>query len=252
MYGTPAMAKEAKMSLEEYWQQIINACFLDKEDPIGEWKRIFGEQERVKKELNSLPVKKLHIESQNIDLWIDMGEKRQWVGGSGRNIPSFEIFTSPDWHGTQGRIKFNQPLYRYGNIIEDIELKFENGRVVSATASKNEELLKQMVARPNADKVGEFSLTDSRASRITKFMADTLFDENMGGQFGNTHIAIGTSYKDAYAGDPRPVPKSEWKRMGFNESGEHCDMISTEDRKVTAVLKDGGEKVIYEKGRFTV
>jgi len=252
LYGTPAMAKEAGMSLEEYWQQIIKACFLDKKDPIAEWKKIFVEQERVKKALNSLPVDKLHVVGKNIDLWMSMGKKRQWVGGSGRNIPSFEIFTSPDWRGTNGHITFNQPLYRYGNLVTDVRLTFKNGKVIKATASKGEKLLKEMIKRPNADKIGEYSLTDSRASRITKFMAETLFDENMGGRYGNTHLAVGMSYKDAYKGDPTEVKKAEWKAMGFNDSGEHCDIISTEDRKVTAILKNGSEKVIYKDGKFVV
>jgi aminopeptidase len=109
-----------------------------------------------------------------------------------------------------------------------------------------------MLKRPNADKVGEYSLTDASFSRIHKFMANTLFDENIGGKYGNTHIAVGMSYKDAYAGDPMKVSKSEWKKMGFNDSGEHCDIISTEDRTVTATLPDGSTKVIYTKGHFTV
>lgn len=252
LYATPAMAKEAKMSLEAYWQEIIKACFLDKSDPIAEWKRIFAEQERVKKALNSLAIDKLHVVGRNIDLWMSLGKKRQWVGGSGRNIPSFEIFTSPDWRGTEGVIYFNQPLYRYGNLIEEVKLEFKKGRVVKASAKKGEKLLQEMIKRPNADKIGEYSLTDSRASRITKFMADTLFDENMGGKFGNTHLAVGMSYKDAYAGDPTKVKKVGWKKLGFNDSGEHCDIISTEDRIVTAILKNGKEKVIYIDGKFVV
>ncbi len=252
LYGTPAMAKEAKMSLEEYWNQIIKACFLDKADPIGEWKKINKEQERVKKALNKLAIDKLHVVAEETDLWMSMGVKRQWVGGSGRNIPSFELFTSPDWRGTEGTIYFNQPLYRYGNLISDVRLTFKKGKVVKATASKGQKLLRQMIERPDADKIGEYSLTDSRASRITKFMANTLFDENIGGRYGNTHLAVGMSYKDAYAGDPMKVKKPEWKKMGFNDSGEHCDIIATTDRTVTAVLKDGSEKVIYRDGKFVV
>ena len=252
LYGTPAMAKEAGLSLEDYWKQIIKACFLDAKDPIGEWKKIIKEQERVKKSLNSLGIDRLHVEGKNIDLWLTLGEKRKFVGGSGRNIPSFEIFTSPDWRGTEGHIYFNQPLYRYGNLVKGARLEFKKGKVVKATAEKGEKLLKQVVARPNADKIGEFSLTDSRASRITKFMANTLFDENIGGKYGNTHLAVGMSYKDAYDGDPNLVKKSEWKKLGFNDSGEHTDIISTEDRTVTAVLKNGSEKIIYRDGKFTV
>src|SRR6185436_12865911 len=137
-----------------------------------------------------------------VDLWVKLGEKRAWMGGSGRNVPSFELFTSPDWRGTEGWIKFNQPLYRYGNLITGIELEFKNGRVVKAKAKKNEQILKQMIATANADKVGEFSMTDKRFSHITKFMGETLYDENVGGPHGNTHVALGNVYHDCYAGDP--------------------------------------------------
>ena len=204
------------------------------------------------KELNSMGIDKLHVEAPETDLWIKFGEKRRFVGGSGRNIPSCELFTGPDWRGTEGTFYFNGRLDRYGNLIKDVRLTFKNGKVVKATASQGEKLLQQMIERPNADKIGEFSLTDSRASRITKFMANTLFDENMGGKYGNTHLAVGMSYKDCYGGDPKDIPKKEWKRMGFNDSGEHCDIIATTDRTVTAILKDGSEKVIYKDGKFQV
>lgn len=252
LYGTEAMAAEAGMSLEDYWQQIIQACFLDADNPVAEWEKIQAEQQRVMKQLNSMQIDKIHIVAEKTDLWIRLGEKRRFVGGSGRNIPSFEIFTSPDWRGTQGHIYFNQPLYRYGNLVKDAYLEFKDGLVVKATASQGEKLLKQIVARPNADKIGEYSLTDSRASRITKFMANTLFDENIGGRFGNTHLAVGMSYKDCYDGDPTQVKKEEWEELGFNDSGEHTDIISTTDRTVTATLKDCSERIIYQDGKFTV
>ena len=107
-----------------------------------------------------------------------------------------------------------------------------------------------MVATENADKVGEFSLTDRRFSRITKFMAETLYDENVGGPFGNTHIALGSSYHDCYDGDPAGVPSAEWERLGFNESSVHTDIVSTSDRTVTATMRDGSERVIYAGGEF--
>jgi aminopeptidase len=174
------------------------------------------------------------------------------MGGSGRNIPSFEVFISPDCRYTEGYISFNQPLYRYGNLIKDIYLEFKNGKVVKATAKKGEKILKHMIANTNANMIGEFSLTDGRISKITKFMAETLFDENMGGKYGNTHIALGSAYKDSYPGDPNKVPKSQWAKMGYNESVVHTDIISTEDRTVTAWLPNGKTLVIYKDGKFTV
>src|SRR3989344_59333 len=196
LYATPAMAKEAKMSLQNYWKEIIKACFLDKKEPIRAWKKVFAMVEKTQKKLNTLPIEKMHVKGPDADFWIHLGRDRKWMGGSGRNIPSFEIFTSPDWRGTDGWVRFSEPLYRYGNLIAGIELWFKNGRVIKCKAKQNEKVLKQMIATPNADKVGEFSLTDKRFSRITKFMAETLFDENVGGKYGNTHIALGNAYHD--------------------------------------------------------
>ena len=252
LYGTPAMAAEAGLSEAEYWQQIIDACFLDEADPIARWRDVSTQLSDYRERLNALEIDRLHVVGDDVDLKITLGERRQWVGGSGRNIPSFEIFTSPDWRGTEGWIYFNQPLYRYGNLVKGVRLEFEAGRVVKASAEQNEGLIREMVATENADKVGEFSLTDSRFSRITKFMAETLYDENVGGPFGNTHIALGKSYHDCYDGDPAGVPSTEWERLGFNESSVHTDIVSTSDRTVTATMRDGSEQVIYSGGEFQV
>ncbi len=251
LYGTPAMAKEAKMSLKSYWDEIIKACFLDKKDPIKETKRVYGMIEKAEKKLNAMPIDKVHVKGPDADLWIHLGRDRKWMGGSGRNVPSFEIFTSPDWRGTNGWIRFSEPLYRYGNLITGIELWFKNGRVIKATAKQNEKVLKQMIATPNADKIGEFSLTDKRFSRITKFMAETLFDENVGGKYGNTHIALGNAYHDCLADDPSTMEPEDWEELGFNSSSVHTDIVSTTPRTVTAYMRDGNEQVIYKDGLFT-
>jgi aminopeptidase len=250
LYGTPAMAAEAGLSEEAYWDQIIEACFLREDDPIAKWREVEGQIKEYVAKLDAMPIEKLHITGQDVDLHILLGEQRAWMGGSGRNIPSFEIFTSPDWRGTNGWIKFNQPLYRYGAMVTGIRLEFKDGVVVSATADENENILKEMIATENADKIGEFSMTDRRFSRITKFMAETLFDENMGGPFGNTHIAVGASYHDCFAGNPSKPTTEEWVALGYNDSSVHTDMITTTDRTVTATLKDGSEQVIYKDGQF--
>lgn len=251
-YATEHEAQDVGMSLEEYWNQIIKACYLDLDDPITRWKEIFAEQERVKKTLNDMKIEKVHVEGEHVDLWIRLGATRQWLGGSGRNIPSFEVFTSPDWRGTEGRIKFDAPLFRYGNKVSDIDVTFKDGVVVSASASENEQLLKDMLAVPNANKLGEFSLTDKRMSRIDRFMGQTLYDENFGGEFGNTHVAFGMAYKDAYLGGVATTSKEEWEEMGFNDSAVHTDVFSTEDRRVTAYLPDGSTKIIYKEGMFVI
>ena len=109
-----------------------------------------------------------------------------------------------------------------------------------------------MVATEGADRIGEFSLTDRRFSRITRFMAQTLYDENVGGKFGNTHIALGRAYQDAFDGDPGTLGPEDWERLGFNNSSVHTDVVSTTRRTVTATLSDGSERVIYRDGEFVL
>jgi aminopeptidase len=251
LYGTDAMAKEAGMSIGEYWNQIIKACFLDSENPVEKWRQVSAQNNSLRNHLNSLSIEKLHIQGPDVDLFIQIGPNRKWLGGNGCNIPSFEIFISPNWRGTNGRIKFNQPLYHYGNLITGIELEFANGVVTKSSATKNYQVLKKMLEVKNADKLGEFSLTDNRLSRIDHFMAETLYDENISGPFGNTHIALGASFKDSFVGDQTTVSKTLWSKYCFNDSAIHTDIISTSDRTVTAYLSDGSQKIIYTSGRFT-
>lgn len=254
LYGTPAMAQEAGLNMRAYWQEIIKACFLNEKNPVATWKRIYHDIEVYERRLNKLTskIEKLHIKGRDADLWITLGKHRKWLSGRGSNIPSFEIFTSPDWRDTSGWIRFNQPLYRYGSRITGIELWFKKGRVVKCRAKTGEKLLKEMVHTPGANKVGEFSLTDKRHSRITKFMAETLFDENMGGSQGNTHLALGASFPDAYDGDINKLTAKQKDALGYNDSSVHTDIISTARRTVTAHLKDGTQKVIYRDGTFVL
>ncbi len=252
LYGTQAKADNVGLTLEQYWDQIINACFLDKKDPVKEWRQLFQMQKDINVKLNKLEIESLHIVGPDADLTVKLGANRAWKTGSGANIPSFEHFTSPDWRGTNGWMKFNQPLYRYGNIIDGVELEFKKGLVTKAVAKKGQSVLRDMIETKDANKIGEFSLTDKRLSRITHSMAETLFDENIGGPFGNTHIAVGMAYKDCYKGDASKVKKSEWKKMGYNNSSVHTDIVSTVDRTVTATLINGKKLLIYENGQFVL
>jgi len=250
---TKALAEKAGMSFNSYKEQVVKACYLDKQDPAAAWEAIYRRALKIKKWLKSLNIETLHVESANIDLKILLGEKRRWLGISGHNIPSFEIFTSPDWRGTEGVYYSNLPSYKSGNYVEDVRLEFKRGCAIKQTARKGEKFVRKMAALDaTANKVGEFSLTDNRFSRITKFMADTLYDENFGGPNGNCHLAIGSSYSDTFDGNPALLTKARKKAMGFNDSSLHWDLVNTEKKRVTALLKNGGRKVIYENGQFAL
>ena len=248
---TDELAKQAKISLRRYTNQIIRACYLDKPDPVQAWKTIYKDAMVIKKWMNSMEVEYYHIESENIDLKITPGKKRKWVGISGHNIPSFEIFLSPDWRGTEGAYYADQPSFRSGNYVEGVRLDFKNGSVIKIEAKKGKQfVVKQLAMDKGACRVGEFSLTDKRFSRINRFMASTLYDENYGGPYGNCHLAVGDSYSDTYDGNPAELTKEIKRKLGFNDSALHWDLVNTENKTVTAYLKSGKKVLIYENGMF--
>lgn len=250
-YPTEELAKQAGLSIQEYAGQIAKACLLDEQEPVEKWNEIFKNSMDIKQWLYSLKIDTLHIQSEHIDLLIKVGDRRRFKGISGHNIPSFEIFTSPDWRETKGIYFANLPAFRGGNIVKDIRLEFKDGRVVKASAQQGEDYVKKILATDEgASQVGEFSLTDKRFSKIDKFMADTLFDENHGGENGNCHIAVGSSYSDTYDGDIRKLSSADKAALGFNTSSIHWDMINTERKKVTAKLQNGKSITIYEDGIF--
>lgn len=250
-YPTKEPARHAGLSLENYAGQIATACFLNRRSPLSHWKTIYKSAQSIKKWLNRMNVSAYHIESKSTDLIITPGINRKWIGISGHNIPSFELFLSPDWRGTQGIYYADQPSYRSGNHVKGVRLEFRKGIVVNARAQTGETFVKSQLAMDaGAGKVGEFSLTDKRFSRINTFMANTLFDENYGGRYGNCHVALGSSYPDTYTGDPKQLTSVRKKNLGFNDSALHWDLVNTEKKRVTARLVSGKKRVIYENGQF--
>ncbi len=250
-YPTEELAKNARLPMKEYAAQIVKACYLDEKDPVAKWKRTYKDCVAIKKWLQGLNIDTLRVQTKSMDFETKLGEHRRFQGISGANIPSFEVFTSPDWRGTRGTYYANLPSFRNGNIVEGIKLTFRAGRAVKIQAAKSEEFVRKTLATDaGACQIGEFSLTDIRFSKIDQFMADTLFDENFGGKYGNCHVAVGVSYSDTFDGDPASLTEARKKQLGFNDSAIHWDIINTEDKLVTAKCKGGRTVTVYEKGRF--
>jgi aminopeptidase len=253
LFPTAELAKQAKLPMAQYAAQVIKACYLDRKNPVEEWKKTYRSALEIKRWLNRMRIERLHVESDRMDLRLTPGERRRWVGITGHNVPSFEIFLSPDWRGTEGIYYADQPSFRNGNYVESVKLTFKKGKVVKSEAAKGGSFLaKQVALDPGAARVGEFSLTDKRFSRIDRFMANTLFDENYGGKHGNCHLALGSSYSDTFAGDSSTLTKETKKKLGFNDSALHWDLVNTEDKRVTAYLAGGKKVVIYEEGMFAI
>ncbi len=249
---TAELARQAALPEPVYAQQIVKACFLNRREPVNQWQTLFKNAAAIKNWLNRMPVKHYHIESAHVDLTVTPGQQRQWIGISGHNIPSFELFVSPDWRGTQGVYYADQPSFRSGNLVKGVRLTFKKGVAVTVTAESGSDfVVKQLQMDRGASRLGEFSLTDRRFSKINRFMANTLFDENFGGTWGNCHIALGASYADTYSGDGRTLTKEKKAGLGFNDSALHWDLVNTEKKRVVAHLTDGSRATIYENGCFT-
>lgn len=246
-----ALAENSGQSLRSYTDQIIRAAYLNDPDPVATWENIFHRAEQVKSWLNALDVEYYHVESTSTDLKVYPGQSRRWIGVSGHNIPSFELFLSPNYHLTSGIYHADQPSYRSGNLVKGVTLEFKQGRARLVKADEGEDFVRsQLKMDQGACQLGEFSLTDKRFSPIDTFMAHTLFDENYGGDHGNCHVAVGASYADTYAGNPADLTQELKQELGFNDSALHWDLVNTEPKKVTAFLHDGTKTVIYENGMF--
>lgn len=252
MIPTAELARHAGLAEKDYARQIVNACFLNRRDPVEQWKTVFKNAAAIKRRLNSMSVSHYHVESARVDLKITPGDQRQWIGISGHNIPSFELFVSPDWRGTSGVYFADQPSYRSGNLVKGVRLTFKKGVAVEVESETGADFVrKQLKMDRGASRLGEFSLTDRRFSKINRFMANTLFDENFGGRWGNCHVALGASYADTYSGNVQSLTKAKKTRLGFNDSALHWDLVNTEKKRVVAHLSGGGRTTIYENGCFT-
>jgi len=227
-YPTHAAAQEAGMSLEEYEDFVYSACFCDTEDPVAEWRKI---SEMQQKKVDWLKGKKQVVcKGPNVDLKLSI-EGRTFINADGTsNMPSGEIFTGPVEDSVNGWVRFTYPSIVSGQSVRGIELKFQHGKVVAASAEENEELLfAQLDTDAGARYLGEFALGTNFG--IQKFTGSILYDEKIG---GTIHMAIGKGY-----------PETGSK----NNSAVHWDMIC--DMREDSEIRVDGE-LFYRNGEFTV
>lgn len=253
LYPTAALAEASGMELPEYAQRLARACLLFEPEPVNRWKRVKKELADIAKWLEAMKPEALHIEGEHVDLTLSPGAKRRFVGASGRNMPGFELYLAPDWRTVNGVYYADQPSIRWGRLVSGSRLEFHNGVAVGATAERGGTFLNgRLASDPGARRVGEFSLTDRRISRVERFMAHTLLDENLGGDTGNCHIALGGSSALSFAGPPQELTPEREEELGFNASSLHWDLVNTEQKRVSAILPGGGRRTVYENGQFLI
>ena len=212
IYPTQAFAQDAEMSLREFEDFVYSGCLVHESDPIKAWKKISREQQHIVDRLNK--ARKIHVVGPDTDLKLEV-TGRKWENCDGHeNFPDGEIFTGPIEDSVNGHIRYSYPACAYGREAEDVRLWFKDGKVVKATAAKNEEfLLKMLKTDKGARYVGEFAFGTNYG--IQRFTKNTLFDEKIG---GTIHLALGKGY-----------PESGSK----NNSAIHWDMVCD--------LRKGGE-----------
>ncbi len=227
-FPTQALSQEAKMSLDEYEEFLINSCYLDLENPVQKWIEIGQEQKRIVSKLNG--TKKLHIMGEKTDITFGV-ENRLWISCDGiNNFPDGEIFTSPVEDSAEGEIYFDFPAIYRGNQADKIHLKLKEGRVIEASAQTGEDFLNSMLNMDEGSRlVGEIAIgTNERIKNVT---GNILFDEKIG---GSVHMALGASYPET---------------GGKNVSGLHWDMIKNMKNNSCIYADD---KLIYKDGRFVI
>jgi len=228
LFPTHAHAQDAEMSLSEYEDFVFNACMPDINDPVSYWKRVYAQQEKVIEWLKDK--KEVHITAPETDLRLNIGGRKFINCACKENVPDGEIFTGPVEDSVEGHVYFSYPSIYGGRQVDGVRLWFEKGKVVKATAEKNEDfLLKTIDTDEGSRYVGEFAIGTNEG--INRFTGEILFDEKIGGSF---HMALGEGY-----------PESGSK----NVSGLHWDMIC-DLRKGGQITVDG--QLLYKDGKFAI
>ena len=227
-HPTHAAAQTAEMSLRDYEDFVYGACLVSEPDPIAAWKTISIKQQRLIDWLSERS--EIHLEGEDTDLRLTYAS-RPWENCDGReNFPDGEIFTAPIEDSVEGHIRFSYPACYRGRQVEDVRLWFEQGKVVKATAAKNEAFLLEMLAIDEGAKfVGEFAFGTNPG--IQSFTGDTLFDEKIG---GTVHLALGKGFLETGS---------------KNDSAIHWDMVCD--------LRQGGRvcvngETFSENGQFQI
>ncbi len=219
-YPVMALAQEAEMSLTDYENFVYEACLLD-------WKKLGKRIDKISRRFEK--GKEVHLIGEGVDLKFSIAGKNSVADKGEENMPGGEVFMAPVRESLNGWIRFDYPAIKLGKEVTDIELKFENGKVIEAKASKNEDFLKEMLATDkNASYVGEFGIGCN--PKVTQYTKMLLFDEKIG---GTIHLALGDAYKE---------------NGGGNDSAIHWDIVK--DMKRAKIVLDG--KTIQKNGKWKI
>lgn len=251
--------KNDDKAYEKLYLNIMKMCMIDKENPAKAWQEHIEKNNYYKRSLNELKIKSLHYtNSLGTNLTVGLSNRAQWLnldktdakgGQMIANMPSYEIFTTPDCRKTNGIVYSSKPLIYNGCYIDKFSIEFKDGKAISCNAETGQDVLEQLIfENEGANYLGEVALVpyDSPISNTGLVFNTTLFDEN-----ASCHLALGDGYRKTVI-DGDKLTSEELKNIGFNTSKTHVDfMIGTSDLEIEAETKEG-KKLIFKNGNFNI
>lgn len=246
---------------DKLWETILDVSRVSEswEETKKNWKDHINTLNEKSKFLNSHQFDKVHYTSSNgTDLWVKLPKDHIWMSAGSKNakgdefipnMPTEEVFTSPQYDGVDGRLVASKPLVYNGVVINEFEFTFKDGKVVDFSAKEGEDTLRKMLESDEGSKyLGEIALVpyDSPISNSNILFYNTLFDEN-----ASCHFALGKAYPTTVKG-ASDLADSEVKNAGLNDSLIHVDfMVGTNDLEITA-YKNDEEVKIFEDGNWAI
>ena len=246
--------KKEENSYEKLKQAIFKTCMLDKENPIECWDNHLDKIKHLMNTLNQLNLTKLHYQnSLGTSLDIYLPKDYQFSSAKDQkvivNMPSYEVFTSPDYLKTEGIVYSAKPLYYNGKKVDEFWIKFVAGRAVDYDAKVGKEILKAIIEGDERScYLGECALVENNSpiSNLNIPFGTTLIDEN-----ASCHLALGAGFAECLK-NGLMMSEEELTSRGINSSKIHVDfMIGTPDLSITAVTKEKEKIVIFENGNFS-
>lgn len=248
--------KEAK---EKLMEQIYNICRItDTNDPVTEWEAHNKKLSERSAKMNAYNFEYLHYKNNlGTDLMVGLADGHKWAGGMEKtlsnipynpNMPTEEIFTMPHCDKINGTLVSTKPLVYNGVVIEGMKFEFKDGKVINATATKNNDTLQQILKMDeNSNRLGEVALVpyNSPISNSNILFFTTLIDEN-----ASCHFALGDSYAMTLKGS-ETMSREEQRQKGANSSIIHEDfMVGSPDLSITGITHDGKEIPVFINGNF--
>jgi aminopeptidase len=241
-------------ALEQLWADIVHVCRLDEPDPVRAWTERIDQIWQVARRLDALDLDELHFAGPGTDLTVGLLPSSHFAkeGGASHtrtgvqhvaNIPTEEVYTTPDPERTSGVVTATKPLDVAGSLVTGLRVRFEGGRAVQIDADANVETLRARCSVDDgASRLGEVALVDreSRIGKLGRTFFTTLLDENAA-----SHLALGDGYS-APIGDPADLPR-------INESAVHMDfMIGSDEVEVTGTTKAGKQVPVMRGGVWQI